>query len=71
MGHAISNKYFGSKSCNGASCTESVVEHMGVDEGFAMIIQRQVGGASISALGEETVEQIMNGAVTLRLTELP
>ena len=60
-GHAVFDEGVGTKSCEGASCTESVVEHWGLDEGFAMVVQQEIGDGYIPPPAGDTVDEIMEG----------
>ena len=60
-GHAFFDKRIGGRSCEGDSCNGSLVEHWGVDEGIAMVLQEAVGGGWGGSPGADTVEEIMDG----------
>lgn len=60
-GHAVFDEGVGTNACLGTGCTEGVVEHWGLDEGFAMVVQQEVGGGYISPPAGGTVEAIMEG----------
>ena len=61
-GHAFVDHYLKTKTCNGSAqnpCTESLVEHWGVDEGISSILGQSVGGANIGPAPANSVSAIM------------
>jgi len=69
MGHAIFKKHVGTSTCGGSACTNAILEHWGLDEGFAMILERIAGGASISPPPADSVKEILDDHCALGTPE--
>lgn len=48
-GHAFVDEYLGTRTCTGSACSRSILEHWGVNEGIAKILESSVGGGEVEA----------------------
>ena len=62
-GHAFFDRYLKTTTCNGSAdypCSETLVEHWGVDEGIASILQESVGKGNVGPAPADSVGAIMD-----------
>ena len=62
-GHAFVDQYLGTKTCDGSAqhpCSETLVEHWGVDEGIASILDESVGKGYVGPAPADSVREIMD-----------
>jgi len=59
MGHAFFDKQVRSKTCKGGACTESTIEHWGLDEGISMILQELLSSSDVGDAPADSVQDIM------------
>ena len=57
-GHAIVDEHVGVQHCDGSSCVRSIVEHWGVDEGIATIMEVHVGEGKAGTPPADSVDGI-------------
>ena len=62
-GHAFVDEHLGTDTCDGSAsypCTDAVLEHWGVDEGIAMILQEAVGNGIVGPAPADSFDEVMD-----------